>query len=80
MADKQFVDLTSVRVDLTDGFTEFTVVCGKGTALHHGDLQRIDTEDLFEVLIVLIQIAEIDSQLILKNMDTDRTVDQVITL
>ena len=80
MTYKQIVDVASVGIDFFDCGTEFLFICRKSTALHHCDFQRVDSENLFEIFVVLIKIAEVYSELILEYTDTYRAVDEVVSL
>ena len=80
MTREQIIDLAALRIHPPDGVTEFVFIGGKGAAFEHGDLQRIHTQDLLQILVVLIQIAEVDTQLILQDADADGAVEEMIAL
>ncbi len=77
MTTHQIVDLAAFGIELFDLGSEFLLIHFERTALQQRDLQRVDAEDLLEVLVILIKIAEVDTELILQDADADRAVDEV---
>ena len=71
MAVQQIVDFAAFRVHGSDLLSELLLIEFKGAALEQGDLQRVNAQNLFQVLIVLIQITEVYAKLILQKPDAD---------